>query len=208
VGAICDTISFVVSDYNCVARALTVDEYEELAARALPSSQLFNTEDKEKIILSCLQEPKELIDLIIDGSIIYGIPELVFESILQLSGFSITKEEREETLNEIRDFIKTDVVSSCKIMIIASGLMNLEQIGKLTFLQLLERVALAEEVLFIQQQNTIAAMSGGEPLKLMWDVVDSSTAQIQQIHDSKQNEVQALLDEQTTMRGGPGIRRL
>jgi hypothetical protein len=174
---------------------------------ALPIPSVFPTEDKEKVLLECLYEPQELIELIKSGSIEYGIPELVFESIIQLSGFSLSKEERESILNQNREFLKSDVLSSCTIMVLAAGLMNLEQISNLTFSQLLEKVALAEEVLYIQQCNIIKALDGGGALTLMWDV-QGQDEELKRVHAEKQNEVQALLDEQTSGRGGMGIRRL
>jgi hypothetical protein len=208
-----ETFSFTVGDYNCIASALSIGEYNSLVEGALPFPPYFTCEQKEQVIFSCLVEPAKLIDAIKEGSILFGIPEFVFNYILSSSGFDMSTDEREAVLSEDRGASNTDVISSCKAMILASGIMGLDELEHLTFRQLLRNVALAEQVLFIQQQNMMAAVIAsapggeGQQLKLSWEEQDTETQIVQQ-HMEKQAEVDQLLQEQTSGRIGRGVRRL
>lgn len=202
------TFSFDVGEYHCVARALSIGEWESLQERAFP---FLGADLQEEAILSCLQEPQELIDHIIVGDIVSGVPLYIFEVIAANSGFSVPTQEREAVLQQARDYISTSVLDSMRIMVMAAGVMSYQEISQLTMVEMIEMVAIAESVLLIQQQNFLAAMGGGQPLQLTWETPDpvqrkqeEALAKMRQ----KAGEVQGLLDSQTAMRPGMGVRMM
>jgi hypothetical protein len=202
------TFSFDVGEYHCVARALSIGEWESLQERAF----LFLGADlQEEAILSCLLEPQELIDHIVEGDIVSGIPLYIFEVVIAHSGFSVPTSEREAVLQQAREYISTSVLDSMKIMVMASGVMSYQEISKLTMTEMIEMVAIAESVLLIQQQNFLAAMGGGQPLQLTWETPDPTKRKHEEAiakMGQKAAEVQGMLDSQTAMRPGRGMRMM
>jgi hypothetical protein len=193
-----------VGGYHCRVRALSLGNYLFLNEGALP---FITVEKKEQILLKSIIEPQELIDAIVGGSIPYGVPLLVFDFIIEHSGFALSQEERNEFLTQARQYIATSVIDSCRAMILASGISTIEDMETLTMTELLALVALSENVLSIRQQNFIAAMSGGQPLELIWESNTPESELEKRLRD-KQPEVDALLEQQASSRYGRGGRRV
>ena len=201
-----EKFEFDVGEYHCKARALSIGEWESLDEGALPFISAYA---QEEVILACLLEPKELRVAIEGGDIIAGIPLLIFDIIINNSGFGISPDDRDSYLQIAREEISTSVVESCKVIILAAGIMPLEEIQQLSFLRLLYYVALAENVLRTQQDNMLAALGGGQPIALTWTPQDSEVDNLMQKHYEKVQEVQELLQSQVgNSRYGLGARRL
>jgi hypothetical protein len=200
-----ETFEFDVGEYHCKARALSIGEWESINEGALP---FITAQDKEDIILNCLVEPDELKIIISSGDIPAGIPLLIFEAIIAHSGFDLPLKEREDYLQEARQYVNTSVVESCKALILASGIASLSEIEEMSLLRALERVALAEQVLTIRQQNFKAAIDGGSPVELTWGPVKGAKDEIMEKHNAKVAEVAELLAQQTSAKYGRGARRL
>jgi hypothetical protein len=200
-----ETFEFDVGEYHCKARALSIGEWESINGGALP---FITAQVKENVILDCLIEPEELKPVIAGGDIPAGIPMLIYEAIISFSGFELPQTDREVYLNQAREYVKTSVVESCKAMILASGIASLSEIEDMSLVRALDKVALAEQVLNIIQQNFQAAIEGGNPVELTWLAKSQAKNEIMEKHNAKVAEVQELLEQQTSARYGRGARRL
>lgn len=204
-GARAKVFELDVGGYHCRVRALSLREYLPISEGAL----LFPTgEQKEEILLNCILEPKELRESIECGDIPAGIPLLIFDYIMEFSGYGMTVDERNSVLDNMRSELELDVISSCKTMIVASGLKNLNELDEYSLMELLELVVLAEQVLNIQQSNIMAAFAGGEMVKISWETPLNKHEELMRKMQQKQQEVQQLLEQQTSPRGGMGVRRM
>lgn len=189
-----ETFEFDVGEYHCKARALSISEWESLQEGALP---FLTAQAKEDVILECLLEPVGLKETIASGFIDAGIPLLIFDEIIYHSGYGVSPEERDIMMADARAAIDTSVIESCKMLILASGILNLAQLQDLSFAGLLRHVAIAENVLNIQQQNLLAAMGGGQPIELTWEPNQPQGVQdIMKKHEEKVAEVADLLQQQ------------
>lgn len=193
-----------ISGYNCRVTALSLGEFLSLSEGA----STLNAQIVDDVLEAHLVSPKELKDLIREGNLPYGIPLLLFEGIIEVSGFNLRSEDRNAYLANAREKISTSVVDSCRAMILASGIASLAELEDYTMFELLDTVAIAENVLNVRQQNHLGALSGGSPLQLIWDAPSSPIEEdaVQKMQ-SKQSEVEAILQETTTMRLGRGMRK-
>lgn len=198
-------LSIEIGGYACEIRALSIGEYESLKERAL---SYITAEDKEEIILSCLISPDILINDIKNGDIEFGIPLTIYDYILEYSGFTLDDNQYFSLLEDARAYVSTDIIESCKVMILAAGTLNREEINKLTMGELIKELVTAEQILFIQQQNLLAAISGGQELKLSFETKDPREIEVEKMHQEKAAEVQELLEMQTNSKLGRGMRRM
>lgn len=203
------TFEFDVDEYHCVARALSVGEWETFQERAFP---LEDAQLKEDIILTCLLEPTALRERIVTGDIVAGIPLYIYSQILHNSGFDISIEDRTIFLDGARNHVSTNVVEGFRTMILAADAATYEDIQSMNMWELMERTALAEKILDIRQQNMIAALTGGSPLSIRWDTEEDEEsrkdAELRQKMAEKTQEVSQLIAEQTQMRPGIGTKPL
>jgi hypothetical protein len=203
------TFKFDVGEYHCVARALSIGEWESIQGRALP---LLTTELQEEVILACLIEPEELKQVIIQGDIQVGIPLYVYETIIEHSGFFISVPDREAVMEEARAELSMNLVDGLRAIVIAANVATLKEMDSLNMWDLFRLTALAERVIDIRQQNQIGALQGGDPLLVRWEVKEDDASQkaeeLKAKMAAKGDEIAQSLAEQTAMRPGRGMVRM
>lgn len=193
--------SIDVGGYTCKLRALSVGAYEALAGGALT---YVSAQNKEDVVIDCLVSPTDLIDAIHNGSIEAGIPLSIYDYIVSSLSMLLHPNVATQRIEEARVKIGTSVIESCRVLILAAGIMTLEEIKALSISRLYSFVALAERVLDIRQQNFGAGVSGGEAIKLTLEVADPKKSKLLSELASKEEEVQELLN----MQAPRGMRRL
>jgi hypothetical protein len=189
-----ELLSFEVAEYRCVGHALSLKDHKSLVERA---HVYVDTSIIESVLTRQLIGPTEFLEAMAEGNIPAGIVVSVYQRLLKESGFGGGRVGYEGGLIAARDFVDNDLIEGLRVFILAAGTMNNEAVEELSFPGLMRAVAQAERVLELQQQNFIGAMGGGNPLKMQWvDVKDLKSQRINQLHQSKASEVQALIDQQ------------
>lgn len=203
------TFEFDVGEYHCVARALSIGEWESLQERAFP---LLTAELQEEVILKCLLKPEELRQEIVVGDIQCGIPLYIYETIVDNSGFFIGVADREEVMARARDAVAGDLVDGLRSVVLAAGIATIKEMDGISMWDLFKLTALAERVIDIKQQNQIAALHDGAPLQVRWETYDNpdeaKAAELKAKMAAKGDEIAMSLAEQTAMRPGRGMVRM
>jgi len=185
--------TFGIGQYNCILRALPLRELELLSGGAQP---YVDAEVIERTVLLCLVEPEELRLQILNGTVPAQVPIQIYNHIVESNSQWLTLEGRNARLNRERDHIDTDALQAFRAVILASGILKIEQIEELSMDELFYTTALAERVLDIHQQIFLGALAGGDPFRLRWLTEEEARQQeIERKHAQAQGMVQEAIDQ-------------
>lgn len=153
-----------IKGIDLLFRQLTFDEFDKIAD-GQEFGFLSSADAEDKILEATMVYP--FIDVNIINKIPAGAVSSIAQEIIDRSGLSsarvaksILEEKREKSTNDVRTLMKAFVIATMPTY-------SPEDLNKLTFSQLSEKVVLAEKIIEIKQ-----SMNGIEPSQMKLDLID------------------------------------